>query len=165
MNQIMAQLPGARVNTVNKPFTNTALDYTGAINVKMSNGRGFKTHKGYIAIFICMSVKAIHIEAVTDMTAEAFIAAFRRFTARRGTVTNIYSDNGTNFVRANKILMENLEAIEDEDAHHAKICSELMNKKIKWHFSPPGGPHFNGLAEAAVKTVKFYLMSNSHLRN
>lgn len=152
MNQIMAHLPGARVNVVEKPFTNTALDYTGAINVKLSNGRGYKTHKGYIAIFICMSVKA-----VTDMTAEAFIAAFRRFIARRGTVTNVYSDNGTNFVRANKILMENLEAIKDEDAHHTKICSELMKNKIKWHFSPPGGPHFNGLAEAAVKTVKFYL--------
>lgn len=111
MNQVMAQLPGSRVNGVKKPFTNTALDYTGAISIKMSNGRGFKTQKGNIAIFVCMTVKAMHIEAVTDMTAEAFIAAFTRFTAHRGKVTNIYSDNGTNFVRANKMLMENLGAI------------------------------------------------------
>lgn len=73
--------------------------------------RGYKTQKGYIAIFVCMTVKAIHIEAVTDMTAEAFVAALRRFIARRGKVTNIYSDNGTNFVLANKILMENIDAL------------------------------------------------------
>lgn len=32
------------------------------------------------------------------------IAAYRRFVSRRGTVKNLYSDNGTNFVRSNKIL-------------------------------------------------------------
>lgn len=80
----MADLPGVRVNLVQKPFYNTAVDYTGAVLVKMSNGRGCKTQKTYIAIFVCMATKAIHIEVVTDMTAEAFIAAFRRFVARRG---------------------------------------------------------------------------------
>lgn len=156
MKQIMAHLPKSRVNEVAKPFANTAVDYTGAISIKISNGRGYKTRKGYIAIFVCMSVKAIHIEAVTDMTAEAFIAAFRRFIARRGTDTNMYSDNGTNFVRANKILMENIESI-DENTYNEKMAKEMVDRKIIWHFAPPGGPHFNGLAEAAVKTVKFHL--------
>lgn len=157
MNQVMAHLPGVRVNSAEKPFANTAIDYTGAINVKITNGRGYKTQKGYIAIFVCMTVKAIHVEAVSDMTADAFIAALRRFIARRGTVKNIYSDNGTNFVRSNKILTENLETIGDENLYHHKICNELKDNKIRWHFSPPGGPHFNGLAEAAVKSVKFHL--------
>lgn len=49
-----------------------------------------------------MTTRAIHIEAVSDMTAEAFIAAYRRFVARRGAEKHIYSDNGTNFVLANK---------------------------------------------------------------
>ncbi|XP_031636180.1 uncharacterized protein LOC116349066 [Contarinia nasturtii] len=156
MSQFMGDLPAVRVNAVEKPFTNTAVDYTGAILVKLTNGRGYKTQKAYVAIFVCMSVKAIHIEAVTDLTAEAFIAAYRRFVARRGVIRRLYSDNGTNFVKANKILMENLSFI-DEATYDEAICHELAKSGTSWHFSPPGAPHFNGLAEAAVKSVKLHL--------
>lgn len=95
MTQLMANLPKNRVNFQEKPFTNIAIDYTGAVNYKFSKGRGCKTSKAYIAIFVCMSVKAIHIELVSDLTADAFVAALRRMIARRGEVKNIYSDNGT----------------------------------------------------------------------
>lgn len=67
-----------------------------------------------------MFTKAIHIEAVAALTAEAFIAAFRRFAARRGAVRTLYSDNGTNFVKSNKILMEN-QAVSDEENYHKTI--------------------------------------------
>lgn len=130
MNQIIAHLPGNRVNTVEKPIFNTAVDYTGHILVKMSNGRGVKTQKAYIAIFVCMSTKAIHIEAVSDMTADAFIAAFRRLVARRGMIRNFFSDNGTNFVRANKILLENASNI-DENEYHSAVCNELLKHGTK----------------------------------
>lgn len=60
-----------------------------------------------------MSTKAIHIEVVSDLTAEAFIAALRRFITRRGNVRNIYLDNATCFTKANKLLLE-LAAIEAE---------------------------------------------------
>lgn len=106
MNQIMAHLPEQRVISNIKPFTNVAVDYTGAIAYKLSRTRGCKMSKAYIAIFVCMSVKAIHIELVSDLTAEAFVAALRRMVSRRGSICNIYSDNGTNFVRANKDLIE-----------------------------------------------------------
>lgn len=33
----------------------------------------------------------------------------------------------------------------------------MTNLRTTWHFSPAGGPHFNGLAEAAVKSVKLHL--------
>lgn len=49
MSQYMGNLPAARVTASEKPFTSTAVDYTGAINVKVRNGRGYKTHKAYIA--------------------------------------------------------------------------------------------------------------------
>lgn len=156
MEQFMGDLPKSRVTVVPKPFFNTAVDYTGAVMIKMSNGRGFKTQKAYIAIFVCMSTKAIHIEAVSDMTADAFIAAFRRLVARRGAIRNFYSDNGTNFVRANKILQENAADV-NESEYNKAICEEFLRHGTKWFFSPPGGPHFNGLAEAGVKSVKHHL--------
>lgn len=78
MTHYKGDLPIARVTAQQKPFTDTAVDYTGAVLVKVSNGRGYRTHKAYIAIFVCMATKAIHVEAVTDLTADAFIAAYRQ---------------------------------------------------------------------------------------
>ena len=41
--------------------------------------------------------RAVHLELVSDISTPAFLAALRRFIARRETVTKIHSDNGTNF--------------------------------------------------------------------
>lgn len=38
-----------------------------------------------------------------DLTAKAFIAAFKRFVSRRGLITDLHSDNGTNFVLAKQV--------------------------------------------------------------
>ena len=53
-----------------------------------------------------MAVKAVHLEAVSDLTSEAFISALKRFISRRGKPSQILSDNGTNFVGANNHLKE-----------------------------------------------------------
>lgn len=156
MQQLMANLPAPRINIANKPFLNCAVDYTGAISTKMSKGRGGKLIKSYIAIFVCMATKAIHIELVSDMTAEAFVTAFRPLVSRRGAVQHVYSDNGTNFVKANKILMEKTELEQEE--YNSIIYNEMTKFNTQWHFSPAGAPHFNGLAEAAVKSVKLHLV-------
>lgn len=156
MSQIMADLPASRVEMFVKPFTSCAVDYTGAINYKLASGRGARISKAYISVFVCMSTKAIHLELVTAMTADAFIAAYRRMAARRGIVKHFHSDNGTNFVRANKNLTH-LSEIEAEE-FMLKIQNELAKNGTIWHFSPAGAPHFNGLAEAAVKTIKTHLI-------
>lgn len=105
-----------------------------------------------------MATKAIHIELVSDLTAEAFISALRRFVARRGNCKNIYSDNATCFVKANKLLLSKTELEMEE--YDVEIRNELLHLNIQWHFSPPSGPHFNGLAEAAVKSIKTHLKKN-----
>lgn len=144
LNQLMGMLPHARVN-LKRAFADSGVDYAGPITLRASKLRRCAIIKGYIAIFVCMATKAIHLEAVTDLTAEAFLAALRRFSARRGKIENIYSDNGTNFVKSNKILQK------------AVVNNELLDKQIKWHFIPPASPHFGGLWEAGVKSVKQHL--------
>ncbi|GFX24831.1 integrase catalytic domain-containing protein [Trichonephila clavipes] len=97
--QLMGNLPKHRV-TLERPFFSCGIDYAGPVLIKCNKGRGTKSTKGYIALFVCLATKAVHIEAVGDLTTESFIAALRRFSARRGAPCHIYSDNGTNFVGA-----------------------------------------------------------------
>ncbi|GFS75590.1 integrase catalytic domain-containing protein [Trichonephila clavipes] len=97
--QLMGNLPKHRA-TLERPFFSCGIDYAGPVLIKCNKGRGTKSTKGYIALFVCLATKAVHIEAVGDLTTDSFIAALRRFSARRGAPRHIYSDNGTNFVGA-----------------------------------------------------------------
>lgn len=60
--------------------------------------------KNVSVIFTCMASKAAHIEISHSLTTDSFINALRRFVSRRDNVSSITSDNGTNFVGANKEL-------------------------------------------------------------
>ena len=99
MYKRQGQLPPSRV-TPAKPFSQSAVDYAGPVFVRHGGQRSKSTSKAYIALFICMTTKAIHLELVSDLTSDAFIAALKRFIARRGIPDQIFSDNGTNFRRA-----------------------------------------------------------------
>ncbi|GFV76413.1 integrase catalytic domain-containing protein [Trichonephila clavipes] len=103
--QLMGNLPKHRV-TLERPFFSCGIDYAGPVLIKCNKGRGTKSTKGYIALFVCLATKAVHIEAVGDLTTDSFIAALRRLGARRGAPRHIYSDNGTNFVGARRKLDE-----------------------------------------------------------
>lgn len=154
-HQIMGDLPPARL-IPNRPFYHTGIDFTGHIFIKANKGRGIKTCKGYIAVFVCMVTKAIHLEIVSDLTTSAFIAALRRMAARRGVPGHIYSDQGSNFIGANKILKQELAEISgilsDQDT-----TSAIAEMNIEWHFNAPSWPSAGGLWEAAVKSLKHHL--------
>lgn len=152
--QLMGTLPGPRV-TPSKSFTHTGVDYAGPIQVRVSKGRVNKSYKGYICIFVCLATKAIHIEVVSDLTTTAFLAAFKKFTSRRGLCTNLYSDNGTNFVGANNILKKELESTVKKTQSEA--AEFLLKNSIEWKFIQPSSPHFGGLWEAGVKSTKYHL--------
>ncbi|UYV84717.1 hypothetical protein LAZ67_X003183 [Cordylochernes scorpioides] len=96
VQQLMGNLPTSRTNWT-RPFTKTGIDFAGPVIVKTSNLRNARCDKAYIALFICMFSKAIHIELVTNLTTEAFLAALRRFIGRRGRPAEINTDNATNF--------------------------------------------------------------------
>ncbi|XP_029161689.1 uncharacterized protein LOC114933334 [Nylanderia fulva] len=96
LEQQMAPLPAIRAKPA-LPFAHFGVDFAGYFCVKASSGRGQKTSKGYVAVFVCLVVKTIHLELVSDLTTDAFLAAYRRFTARRGLCQVIYSDNGITF--------------------------------------------------------------------
>ncbi|CAG7716408.1 unnamed protein product [Allacma fusca] len=155
MTQVMGNLPQSRV-TPSRPFSFVGIDYAGPVLLRTWHGRKAASHKAYIALFVCFSTKAIHLELVSDMTSETFIAALRRFSARRGSPTHIYSDCGTNFVGANRELQEFLQFVKTHE-HNEFVARKLASQGIPWSFNPPGAPHMGGLWEAGVKSAKFHL--------
>ncbi|XP_074034300.1 uncharacterized protein [Leptinotarsa decemlineata] len=138
----MGNLPPLRVSQM-KPFSCIGIDFGGPYSITLGRHRGAKTHNAYICLFVCFATKALHLELATDLTSETFLAALRRLIARRGRVTKIFSDNGTNFIGASRILK----------SFHIAAQQEL----IEWSFIPPSSPHFGGLWEAGIKSVKNHI--------
>ncbi|XP_011858078.1 PREDICTED: uncharacterized protein LOC105555663 [Vollenhovia emeryi] len=152
---LMGDLPKERVTMVARPFTVTGVDYAGPFQMRESRRRGrIHVQKVYVAVFVCFNTKAVHLEMVTDLTTEAFLAALGRFTARRGTCAQLFSDNGTNLVGAARELRRVQEFLEKTEP---EITSFLNTQRISWSFIPPRAPHFGGLWEAAVKIMKRHL--------
>ncbi|XP_063389320.1 uncharacterized protein LOC134675090 [Cydia fagiglandana] len=147
---IMGNLPSPRLHT-DYVFANTACDYAGPIMILNRRGRGSRLIKSYLCIFVCLAVKAVHIELVTDLSSNTFLAALDRFIARRGKPQNIFSDNGTCFTGACNELSKFLKS------NSNYISSKASEMFINFKFSPAYSPHFNGLAEGSVKSVKYHL--------
>jgi len=149
----MGQLPTERVSPA-RPFTHTGIDYAGPFVIKTWRGKNAKSYKAYIALFVCFSTSAVHLELVTDYTAKAFTAAYKRFTARRGICATLTSDCGTNLKGADAELRRLFNSSTQEAE---KLATLLANDGTQWRFNPPSAPHFGGKWEAGVKSVKYHL--------
>ncbi|XP_039306359.1 uncharacterized protein LOC120358020 [Solenopsis invicta] len=151
--QLMGQLPATRVSP-NRPFEHTGIDYAGPFVTKTWKGKNARTYKSYIAVFVCFSTSAVHLELVTDYTAEAFIAAYKRFTSRRGICVTLSSDCGTTLKGSDAELRRLFSQSTEEST---KLATLLANDGTQWKFNPPSAPHFGGKWEAGVKSVKYHL--------
>jgi hypothetical protein len=152
LTQKMGDLPVDRLQPA-RPFIKTGIDYAGPIYLKTGTSRSKQRVKAYIALFICFTTKAIHIELVGDLTTESFLNALKSFISRRGHVAEIYSDNATNFTDASRELKLLLNSSKCQNL----ISQEMNNVNIRWHFIPPRSPHFGGLWESGIKSIKYHL--------
>ena len=152
---MLGQLPADRL-IPGSVFQHVGVDYAGPIQIKLGSVRKPILMKAYVCVFVSFSVKAVHIELVSDLTSEAFIAALRRFVARRGKPSTIWSDNGTNFIGAARELRELYKFLREQETQRV-ISDYCTTQGINWKFIPEGAPHFGGLWEAAVKSLKKHL--------
>ncbi|XP_014208253.1 uncharacterized protein LOC106639252 [Copidosoma floridanum] len=157
----MAPLPVARI-TPARAFQRTGVDYAGPFNILSAKGRGLRASEGYVAVFVCMASKVIHLELVRDLSTDSFLGVLTRFCARRGWPTKIWSNNATCFRAADRKLRD---AIQDAELRWNRIAGSLANQGICWRFIPPRAPHFGGLWEAGVKSMKSHLRRTIGPRN
>ncbi|XP_055615030.1 uncharacterized protein LOC129761337 [Toxorhynchites rutilus septentrionalis] len=155
ISELMGELPSERV-TPTFPILRTGVDYCGPFYYRPIQ-RGAPV-KCYIAIFVCLVTKAAHVECVTDLSSQAFIAALRRFVARWGRPELIECDNALNF-RGAKRELDELTRLFETQQHQHRVTSSCANDGIAFKFIPPRSPNFGGLWEAAVKSLKKHLRS------
>ena len=121
----MPPLPSDRVKH-HQPFGLTGIDYAGPLYVRSSSN----VQKVWVALFVCGTTRAVHLELVDSLSTEVFLLALRRFIARRGKPLRIRSDNATTF----------------------KSAADKV--AIPWFFNPPSAPWHGGFYERLVACVK-----------
>ncbi|XP_045122631.1 uncharacterized protein LOC123511082 [Portunus trituberculatus] len=151
LTQRQGELPTERITAGKPPFSYTGVDCFGPFLVTCLR----RTVKRFGCIFTCLSTRAVHIEVLSSLDADAFLNALVRFIARRGTPTKLFSDKGTNFQRANKDLQM---AIRQWDAH-AKLQETLRRREIEWIFQPPTASHMGGVWERQIRSIRKILSS------
>ncbi|KRX56042.1 Pro-Pol polyprotein, partial [Trichinella sp. T9] len=144
LNQIMAPLPKNRLVETHA-FDNVGIDFSGPLYVK----EGRTISKIYIYLFTCMATRAIHLEPTSDMTAQSFLAAFRRFISRRGKPSVVQTDNFRTFKLADKYIQDLFRGDEKQ-----KIARAITEEKIEWRFSCERAPWCGGYWERLVRSVR-----------
>lgn len=147
---IMSNVPSMRLQQTSC-WVNTSLDFGGPFIVKESNIRKSTHHKVYICVFVCLSTRACHLEMVTDLSANAFLAAYQRFCSRRSVPAVLYSDRGTNFTKSRVMLKEWRDFLSKEEDRIMTVASAVGTK---WILNAPSFPNANGCAENCIKGSK-----------
>ena len=129
----MADLPPSRVAPLTPPFYFTYCDYFSPYSVRI--GRN-KTTKHYGVILTCLNTRAVHLDLAVDYSSVEFIQVLRRFFALRGVPSLMISDNGTQFVGAERQLREVIESWDK-----SKLREYSAEKGMQWQFTTPGAPH------------------------
>ena len=129
--QSPAPLPAARVQP-SAPFSVIGLDYAGPLYCA-----DHPEVKYYLLLITCAVVRAIHLELTESLSLDDFIMAFRRFCARRGCPSIIYSDNARTFKGA-----------------AARLSSLFPSATPEWRFIVPASPWWGGFWERLVRSVK-----------
>ena len=150
----MADLPASRVDFPNPPFTLTGVDYFGAITTKASF-RGGRREKRYGVVFTCLQTRAVHLEVAQSLSTDDFLKVFSRFVARRSKPKRMFSDQGTNFIGAEREMRQ----VVKELCNDVVLKTKLQQEGFDWNFNPPFAPHM-GVAWEAMVNCK--TCDNSH---
>ncbi|XP_014613678.1 PREDICTED: uncharacterized protein LOC106792071 [Polistes canadensis] len=132
----------------------TSGNHTGFLEAELQKGRGAKSTKCWICVFVCFTNSTVHLKTVSNYNADDFIASSRRFSSKRGIPLSLHSDCGTSLVGADSMLQHMFTQCTQE--HHA-ISLVPTSDYTQWHFNSPAAPHISVKWEAVMKSIKFHL--------
>ncbi|MCP3664586.1 MAG: transposase family protein, partial [Gammaproteobacteria bacterium] len=144
----MPSLPENRT-TKRSPFSSTGMDYLGPIYIREFQAEG-QQKKVWICLFTCLTVRAVHLELVADLTADQFLMCLRRFIARRSKPMEMISDNAPQFKLADSAVSK----IWGELIADPQIVSYVSSQGIKWRFIPEFSPWMGGFYERLNTEIK-----------
>ncbi|XP_036329719.1 uncharacterized protein LOC118741854 [Rhagoletis pomonella] len=142
---LMGPLPVDRLTAYVRPFSYSGLDYFGPLTVTVRRS----TEKRWVALFTCLTVRAVHLELAHDLSTDSCIIAIRNFINRRGVPVRIRSDNAKNFVGANNEARRFNEVFDGQ-----RVQDELTQRGVDWVFNAPFNPAEGGAWERMVQSVK-----------
>ena len=151
-SQMMGNLPKERLEQ-SPPFTHVGMDVFGPYLVKDRRS----IVKRYGLIFTCLYSRAVHIEMLDELSTDSFINALRCFTAIRGHVTTLYSDNATNFTGAKNLFNKELDRVTD-----ARVRQHLLDNKIDFKTNSPDASHQGGCWERLIRSARAVLNGMAH---
>lgn len=137
-----------------RTYLRTALCLTNLLLRAFDVKRGWITVKRYSMMFTCLTCRAVHIEVADSLDTDSSINAIRRFVSIRGQVTIMHSDNGTNFVGAEREMREAMQHLDND-----KVERALQPKEIKWIINSPAASHLGRIWERQIHTVRRILNS------
>ena len=79
-----------------------------------------------MCLFTCLALRAVHLEIAFGLDTNSFLNAFYHMVNRRGRPREMVSDNGGNFVEADKELRSLVEASDKE-----KVQKSTVHQKYK----------------------------------
>jgi hypothetical protein len=149
-SQIMASLPSERVREA-MAFEVIGVDFAGPFWIKENSGVAVKS---WAILFTCAVTRGIHLELVTDMSTETFMAAFERFRGEKGLPRVIYSDNGKQLKAADRELRYLWRQFKEQSFEQVKDKLKEFPPRIEWKFIEPHSPWWGGFWERMVRSVK-----------
>ena len=120
------------------------MDYFGPIYVPVRRS----TEKIWGLLFTYFTTRAVHLEIVPSLDTSSCVMGIERLIVRRGTPSTNCSDNGTNFVGAEKELLACIKSWNGMDP------TIFAHKGVTWKFNPTGAPHHSGSWERLFRSVK-----------
>ena len=154
--QRMSDIPIERISN-DPPLTHCGVDMVGPFTIKERRSE----LKRYGTLFTCMASGTVHIEVTHSLDADSFIQYLRRFIARRGSIRTLWSDNGTNFVGAEKELWK---ACFEQNSKVKDFLGSKGADWIVWKKNPPNASHFGGIWERQICSARVILngLLNNH---
>ena len=144
----MPPLPKERV-TQSDPFTFVGIDYFGPIQIRDTTTTSVT--KIWVCLFICLAVRAVHLECVRSLSTLHFLQCLQRFVARRGVPQLVISDNASQFTLAASVLNLNFRSnVLESD----QVAAYLATAGITWKFTTQCAPWQGGIYERLIGLLK-----------